>query len=226
MCTKKYILLFVLLLCCAPDCSSFKFFSSSSEESAKIFKISLNPAPTSRIICNETEEYLAFQICQAIQAKLVAAHSQIIVNFTREPGEELSRIQIASSANQANTNLFLSLHVYHECSSKPKLNIYYYAKQRFSSQPDYTNLSFINYSDAYLFNGDQTLNWGTKIANYLTQHKNSQFEVTPLLGLPFKPLTGIQAPALGIEIGLKNSEWRPYVAPIAEAILQCILPTI
>jgi N-acetylmuramoyl-L-alanine amidase len=224
MCTKKYILLSVLLLCCAPSCNSFSFFSNSS---AKIFKISLNPAaPTDRAICDYTEEYLAFEICQAIQTKLTAAHNQIQVNLTREPGAELSRIQIANRANQAQINLFLSLHVYQTCNSKPTINIFYYAKQRFCSNLSFTNLNFINYSDAYLANCDQTINWGHKITNYLDQNKKQQFEIEPLVGLPFKPLAGIQAPTLSIEIGLKNSDWHLYITPITEAILACILPTL
>lgn len=225
MCTKKYLLL-ILILLNIRNCSSFSFFSNSSNDSAKIFKISLSPAHSDRTICDYTEEYLAFEICQAIQTKLTAAHSQIQVNLTREPGEELGRIQIANRANQTNINLFISLHVYHECSSKSKINLYYYTKQRFCSNLNFTTLNFMNYSDAYLANYDQTINWGNKIANYLAQNQKQQFEVEQLVGLPFKPLAGIQAPAIGIEIGLKNSDWRTYVAPITEAILLCILPTL
>lgn len=231
MSTKKYstkkFLLSSLFLLKIFSCDSFSFFSNSSSTPAKIFKVMLNPAQTDRIICDNTEEYLAFEICQAIQAKLTAAHSQIQVNLTREPGAELSRIQIASNSNQANINLFLSLHVYHTCSPKPTINLFYYTKQRFCSQlNNFTNLSFINYSDAYLANCDQTINWGHKITNYLTQNKISQFTIEPLLGLPFKPLAGIQVPAISIEIGLKNSAWYSCVTPIAEAILACILPTL
>lgn len=224
--TQKYILLSLFLLK-ATSCNSFSLFSSNSDTPAKVFKISLNPAPQAdRIICDNTEEYLAFELCQAIQAKLAAAHSQIQINLTREPGAELSRLQIASHSNQSQINLFLSLHVYQTCSPKPIVNIFYYTKQRFCSNLNFTNLSFINYSNAYLANCDQTINWGHKMTNYLDQNKKQLFEIEPLLGLPFKPLAGIQAPALSIEIGLKNSDWRPYVALIAEATLLCILPTL
>ena len=224
--TQKYIFLSLIFLRTA-YCNSFNFFSGSSDSSAKIFKISLNPAaPTKRTICDYTEEHLAFEICQAIQTKLTATHHQIQVNLTREPGAELSRMQIASNSNQANTKLFLSLHLYQTCNTKPTINIFYYTKQRFCSNLNFTNLNFINYSNAYLASCDQTINWGHKITNYLDQNKKQQFEVAPLVGLPLKPLAGIQAPALSIEIGLKNSDWRPYVAPIAEAVLLCILPTL
>lgn len=224
--TQKIILLILFCLNIA-RCQSFSFFSNSSDNPAKIFKIRLNPARADRTICECTEECLAFEICQALQTKLVAAHDQIQVTLTREPGEESGRIQIASNSNQAKTNLFLSLHVYHECGPKPTINIFYYTQQRFCSQlTNFTNLSFINYSNAYLLNCDQTINWGHKIYNYLAQNQKSQFIIAPLLGMPFKPLAGIQAPALGIEIGLKNSAWQLAIAPITEAILLCILPTL
>ena len=41
-----------------------------------------------------------------------------------------------------------------------------------------------------------------------------------LIGIPFKPLVGIRAPALGIEIGLKNKDdWERFVQPVMQALV-------
>jgi hypothetical protein len=49
--------------------------------------------------------------------------------------------------------------------------------------------------------------------------KNGLVQLQPVIGLPLKPLVGIQATAIGCEIGLHNKDdWKLFVEPLAQSI--------
>ena len=69
---------------------------------------------------------------------------------------------------------------------------------------------------AYLLNLKTTKQWGEQFLSILQDpSKVPFFQAKGLFGIPFKPLTGITAPALSFEIGLQNNQdWNYIIEPI------------
>ena len=72
-----------------------------------------------------------------------------------------------------------------------------------------------------MVNQQQTNAWAQKIAQSLKSH--NEFTILGSYKIPFKPLIGIKASGLGLEIGLKNkNDWQQYIEPLAESLTPII----
>ena len=81
-----------------------------------------------------------------------------------------------------------------------------------------TSLAFYPYDHAYLFNNAITNSWAQNIYRSLSQE--SLCAIHGPFKLPIKPLVGIIAPALCIEIGLKEEhDWQNYVSTLNDVII-------
>lgn len=185
------------------------------------FTIMLDPSGdakhTGRIINNTFERGISLQCAETLKKRILEAFPKTRVILTRVPGETLQPLQNASFANRLNVDLYLSLYFYKEQETSQHVTLYYYLANKttdFWHQPD--SLFFYPAHQAYLLNLKTTKKLGDQFLSILKDpDKIPFFQATGLFGIPFKPLNGITAPALSLEIGLQNNkDWNYIIDPI------------
>ena len=204
---------------------SFHFFAMQS----KPFTIMVNPAGDAKQIGRKIDGYfergITLQFFQELKKELYKHYSESTLHVisTRFAGDTIEELQNANFANRLGIDLYLSIHFYYEEKTKPDVFLYYfsYGNEFITQKPD---LYFWPYDEAYLINFDATKKSIETMQRVLESKKYAyQFTVYGIFKLPFAPLIGIVAPAIGIEIGLKNKDnWRQYVEPIAIALISLI----
>jgi N-acetylmuramoyl-L-alanine amidase len=180
---------------------------------------------TGRKLDDSFERGITYQFAQELKKELESHHPNLQIVLSREPGQSIKPLQNANFANRLDVDCFISIHCYAETAIKPHLYLYTYSDgDNFITKT--FDLAFYSYDKAYLLNTQTTNAYANKIATTLNQEQyKQQFECTAIAQLPFKPLVGIKAPAIGIEMGLKSKEdWHNFIVPIATSI-ESILPT-
>lgn len=208
---------------------SFLFIITSFLQATDQITIMINPAgdaqQTGRKIDGYFERGITLQFFEALKEELKkqCPDQPIRIISTRCPGETIQELQNANFANRLKVDFYLSINFYQETKTKPDLFLYYfsYHDNFIMKQSD---LSVYPYDKAYLVNSTKTKNYAASMEKALrTVQYNNKFSVRGVFGLPFAPLIGIVAPAIGIEIGLKNKDdWKSYVEPVAHS-LTCLI---
>jgi len=183
----------------------------------------INPAGdaqhTGRKIEDTFERGITLQYVEQLKKIIEITYPHIAVILTRFPGDMVNPLQHANFANRLNVDLYLSIHFYHEPGIKPNMYLY-----RFSYNDDFMvplqSLAFYSYDQAHLSASKKTTTWSEQIKQTVTQPDYAKkFNVHGVYKLPFAPLIGIKAPAIGIEASLKNKDdWTVYIDPIIECI--------
>ena len=175
---------------------------------------------TGRIIQNSFERWIAFECARTIKETIELAAPQIKVVLSRASGDVLEPLQVANFCNRLNADLCISLHFCQEAGIKPTYTLYHYANNT-DFLPPPSALSFCPVHRAHQYNQSQTTAWITQLKKVLKSGVYpTQFTLMGPYRMPFAPLKGIIAPAMGIEISLKSdSDWRNSVAPLSEAII-------
>jgi N-acetylmuramoyl-L-alanine amidase len=192
------------------------FFSAPEKPFVILLEASGDTIHTGRSIDDSFESSITFEIAQAIKQLIIAQCPHVKVLLNRAQTETVSPLQNANFANKLDIDCYMSIHAFNETQLKPRVFIY-----QFSYLDDFiakdTGLSFYPFDKIYLINQKQTNAWAQQLKQ--TFEKNSLWNVNGVYSFPFKPLIGIKAPAIGIEIGLKNrSEWRNYSETIVAGI--------
>jgi len=217
MSLKKFLFCSILLsiaLQCTQYCNQFVVIIDPAGDAQK----------TGRIIDNNSfEKGLTLQCAEKIKARVEQTVPYAKVILTRLPGDTLQPLHSASLANRMNADLFISLNFYHTTESKPVLSLYQFSYGN-DFAPHYDGLFFHPYESAYKINKSSTdilvNQWQKQLDN--TQYKNI-FTLHQPQALPLKPLIGIIAPSIALEIGIKNKNCvDQFITPIA----QCIVATI
>jgi len=191
------------------------FFAIPAETAKKpLFTVMLNPAGDAknagRMLDDSFERGITLQCCQELKKDLEAIIPGIRVVLTRFPGETLEPLQNANFSNRLDANIYLSIHFYKETEAKPHLYTYCYQIELFNGKLP-NGLFFCPFDKAYQVNYAQTLNHAQKLMQLLTSTEKENYILHPPLTIPFKPLVGIQAPALAIEIGIKTVNcYQPF----------------
>ncbi|MCK5632770.1 N-acetylmuramoyl-L-alanine amidase [bacterium] len=187
------------------------------------FSIMLDPAGdakhTGRQIQDSLERGISLQCAQALKKALEKKYSNIRVILTRFPGETIYPLQNANFANRLAVDFYVSLNFYPETKTKPGIFLYYfsYGDEFVTKIPD---LFFCPFDQAHRISSKTTRLWAQNIANTLqsSQYKH-QFDFHDVRGLPFKPLVGVKAPAVALEIGLKEkNDWQKYIEPLVQSL--------
>lgn len=191
------------------------------------FSLMIDPAGdaqhTGRTLDGTFERGITLQCAQALKEELEKRDRAISIILTRLPGEAVQPLQNAHFANRLAVDLYLNINFYQATSTKPHACIYAFSYGNdFVSQT--SNLSFYTYDKAYLHNKSITRTYGQLMQNVLANEMYArQFSCTGLFFIPFRPLTGITAPALAFEASLKRKEdWHVYVQPLADSIMTLI----
>ena len=193
------------------------------------FTIMIDPSGdakhTGRLIHDTLERGISLQCAESLKKELMKEYKNLRVVLTRLPGETIKPLQNASFANRLDVDLYLSIYFYHEHETPAYITIYHYVENPitdFWHKP--IDLCFYHVDQAHLINLQKTKEWGNQIIETLKNKTISPFfEPHQLFGIPFKPLLGIKAPALAIEVGLRNKEdWKHIISPLINALEKVI----
>lgn len=200
---------------------------ATNHRAEKTLIIMLDPAGdaqnTGRTIDDSFERGLTLQYAQALKQALEAYYHDIKIVVTRELGETIEPLQQASVANRIGTGLFVHVSIYQQPAAVPTLNFYHFLSHPTTDfwKRAQSSLSFEPYHEAHRQHAILTQQLANTLYTILHNTKPLPAILVSPLGLPYKPLLGITAPALAIEIGVnKKQDWQPLVAPVADALIQ------
>ena len=212
---KKNIFLTLLLAI------SVKLWCHAGE--LRMFTIMLDPAgdarETGRTIEDSLERAITVQFAHQLQEAIPLYLPDSKTIITRTPGEELQPFQRANFANRMPVSLYLNINVVYAPDKKPTLYLYQFSLGDLFKTPSH-ELAMVPYDKAHQKSACQTTAYGKKINSFLSRKEYQRIFLTQdLYQLPFAPLIGIQAPALGLEISIPSkTEWKNFVQPIAQSI--------
>jgi len=193
------------------------------------FTIMIDPAGdakhTGRLIQDTLERGLTLQCAESLKSMLTKKHPEIRVILTRVPGETIQVLQNASFSNRLGADLYLSIWFYLEPENPAHVTLYHYVENGTTDawhKP--ISLFFYPVNQAHLSSLARTKEWGNIFLDVLHDKNFSKFfKPRGLFGIPFQPLVGIKAPAIAIEVGLKNKQdWQYILEPLVTAIERII----
>lgn len=164
--------------------------------------------------------HASLQLSQLIKADLQRQRNLEVVIAPEAP---------VKLANQLAAQFFVSLTVLSVPTAQASCACYYYSRQRFSPQLTHQPWLFYPLHDIYRLYSDQTSNWAHKISAYLAQNGTSLHVTSAApIGCPYRPLLGVNAPAVGLELALPATpaDLANYAQLLSESLLQCVQPTI
>ena len=172
-----------------------------------------------RKLAHGYERGVTLQLAEALKAKL--KEHGITVHISRSAGEEVPELGAASYANRAGVDKFVSLHVFKAREAKPHIDVYSLIYNPLvDGQLQHDEHAFVPLQEAHFGSVTHSKNFGEKVCSLLQRSENERLlSCSELVRMPFKPLCGVIAPAVGVEIGLASDEqWESLVAPLARAI--------
>ena len=191
--------------------------------------ILLNPAgdatrPGRRMV-EGYERGLTLQFAEKLQSAL-ADRFGIRPLLTRNAGEEVVDLQNASFANRLNADLYLSVHCHRSAEIKPTLSLYYlmYNQLIDDAAPLAQDYAFIPLNQAHYRKIKHARSLATQMSYTLRSEPHARLlDCRGAYGIPFKPLKGILAPGIGIELGLcREDQWASLIEPILDSLVSVI----
>ncbi|CAN5192380.1 hypothetical protein BH09DEP1_BH09DEP1_0770 [soil metagenome] len=173
-----------------------------------------------RTIGNHFENSISFTICHQIKEIIDAQHLRMRLFINRTPTEVIMPLQNAQFSNKLNTDLYLSINCYQHTQSKPRITLYHYSYND-SFVLKKGCLGFYTADQVYLLNEPQTNSWASELKKIL--YEQDQIEIQGTYKLPFKPLAGIEASAIGIEIGISSDHELPLIITSVSQALELFL---
>jgi N-acetylmuramoyl-L-alanine amidase len=202
---------FFLILTIFTPCHAKKHRTATTQKPT--YTIMINPVGdaqnTGRLIDGSFERTLTFECAQHLKNLVEQQYPHIAVVLTRTPGQTVAPLHNANFANRLPADFFIDLRFYQETQAKPSLFIYY-----FSYQPDCTQkpseFAFYTHDQSYIFNYKASQQWAHKVYATCAQPAYAQQYISHKpIAAPCAPLIGITAPALIIEVGLKQkTDWQ------------------
>lgn len=188
--------------------------------------IMLDPAgdarTTGRLIGNLFERGLSLQCVEQIKKQLSTQLTKSQISITRKPGDSMPTLYQATRANQLEVDLFIHLGMYQQQSARPTITIYRYGcNDDFVPTPSQPCILTID--QAHWLSKKDTQTIVNSLCNILFKDSNEQYCICGPFTLPIKPLLGISAPALMIEIGLSDpSQYTILIEPLSNAIANAL----
>ena len=162
-----------------------------------------------------------FKFAEKLQEALKNKYGARAV-LTRYPGEEIVDLQNASFANRLAVDFYLNINMYRQEAVKPKIYMYHLV---YNPMIDLVRrvvdpFSFLPIHQSHFANIGKTRNIGKWIKDVLVMpYYQKRFDFFGLFGIPFRPLCGVIAPAVGIEIGIcEEDQWKNLVDPLVESL--------
>lgn len=214
---------FLLLVCVAVP----SMCAAAQERSYKV--IMIDPAghakQTGHRLVQSYERAEMFQCAEAMKRSLESRFNVRVI-LTRGPGEEIIPLQNASFANRLEVDFFLRLHCFHHEQERPRLWLYHliFDPMMDRAQRKHDQLSFTPVFQAHFYKSNESFGLGKDMMSYFSGSAGQKScDIAGLYGVPLKPLIGIVAPALVVEIGLSaDDQWRGLVDLLAESIASAL----
>lgn len=190
------------------------------------FTLMIDPAghaqQTGRKLWSGFERAETFKCAEALKTAFENFSNTLRVIITRAPGEEIVPLQNASFANRLGVDFFLRIQCIKENGEKPSIAIYYHEhdplidKAQRATQP----YAFVPITNAHFHSIGRSINIAQSLSAALSASDYPKnFACGGTYGLPLKPLVGITAPALLIEIGLcADDQWQLFIDPIVREL--------
>lgn len=214
---------FIVALCII----TLKITAEIFKKAEPFFTIMIDPAGdashTGRTVGDGFERSITLNYAQELKKRIESQSSSVRVIITRGLGETVAPLQNANFANRLNVDFYLSLHCYSEHGARSRLSLYY-----FSYGDDFTPKTdaklFYPYDQAHQVNRETTQKYAQIMKDVLSSNAyNTLFHFDRVRALPFKPLIGIKAPAVAIEMGLKNKQDPlEYLEPLLQAVIAIV----
>ncbi len=209
------------------------FFGSAlpAVDEKPTFTIMIDPAGDARnpgrIIDDTYERSLTMQCAEELKQLLEGDYSiKCRVILTRFAGETIEPFQTITFANRLGVDLYISLNFFQQSVETPQLYFYtltYDPATDFGAKKG-TSLELLPYNQAYKSSLTKTKQYST-LAYAQCKEVSSSYHVrchTPK-GIPYKPLSGIMAPAFGIEVGLYRKNQAKSLVPLFAQALKAII---
>lgn len=163
-----------------------------------------------------------YKCAEALKNELEKNYNVRVV-LTRDVGQEIVPLQNASFANRLNVDFFLRINFFVQEAAKPKLYFYHLVFDPIidTVQRPFDPLAFVPVNQAHFKNIRHTTALANQFASLLADSQyQTLFDVSKPYGLPLKPLVGIVAPALLVEMSLPShdNQWADLVQPLAKSI--------
>lgn len=204
----KYLLSLVLLF---HNVSGY-FFSLIPQKKPFLIIIEAqgNANNPGRIIEDSFESEITFNAAHCLKNNLENMHSTIKIIVQRSDG-----LSNANAANKIDADLYLSIGACKSNNSGITLFRLNYQHQFILKD----GMSFIPYDQIYLLNQSTTISWLNVISTFLANHNILRASYA----CPYRPLMGIKAPAIAVELLLDNkSEWSEYMIACAHSLTPII----
>jgi len=176
-----------------------------------------NNSMQGRSLKSNFESSISHQFVHELAQELESNFPETHIQISHEKTDLLAPLQLAMMANRLPADLFVQFQFYHDHEATICLYHCSYYNNFLSKCWD---LSWCHADQAYLINKKNSASWAKKMANVLSSSDYSKwFTVIGPHAIPLKPMIGIIAPALLIEIGLPNDDdWKQMIAPITESL--------
>ena len=212
---------YILAITACLSINTYTLFNKTDRST--VITIMLDPAGDAqhagRKLDDSFERGITLQFAEQLKKILEEEHSNIRVVLTRFPGETLEPLQNASFANRLRVDFYLSIHFYMEKSGPLTLSMYNLVTNPVTDlwQSYGSELALVQYDKIHKVNLKTTQKYTELMSKVLNGNDYKRtFVFKGPIGIPFRPLVGINAPAIAIEAGLKNkNDWKHYLSPIA-----------
>ncbi len=200
------------------------FFLISLQAYAKPYTVMLDPAGdarnTGRLIDDTFERSLTLSCAQQLKQELEANISGLQVVVTRSAGETIEPLQNAHFANRLGVDLFIRIQVFQEHTARDTISIYTVSWGD-ECVVRMSDMTFVSYDKAHLKNFDRTKTLASSL--HAACEKLMPGSCMGIFAIPCRPLLGIIAPALCIEVGLTaKTSWPLHVKNMSIALIELI----
>lgn len=173
---------------------------------------------TGRLIDGVFERSFSLACAQELKQELENTISALQVVLTREAGEALEPLQNAHFANRIDVDLFVRLQFFHEKTAQDTVTIYYFSWGD-ECAIRAGDITFIRYDKAHLVSLNTTATW----AHHLEQSFMACCGCKGVFAMPCRPLIGITAPSICIEVGMSSKQnWHTQANNIGKALTDLI----
>ncbi len=193
-------------------------FSAQAEQITVMLSPAGDTTHTGRTLADGFERTAARDLAEKIKAEIELREPDISIVITHETGQTADQKSRANFANRLNVDLYISI----GCFSSDRLIIdtFYRSTNTLQTSGD-NNLSFCPASQAHLKHAQKTLKFIKK--GLIPGNLRSRFIYHEPLGLPLQTLTGTNAPACAIELGIgKISDALIFAPALAQGILEAL----
>lgn len=153
--------------------------------------------------------------CAELLKKNVERGDDIEVILTRSVGSSNTQEQNAQMSNRLQADLYMHLSFFQETEVKPRMFLYTFAYHN-DFPIKQTSFFLCPYDQAHCISLEKTAAYAHIFKQAIAC---SPYAIHPIPAIPYAPLKGIIAPAIGIELGLHTTQdWRECVSFLSNSI--------